>query len=96
MTSYAIEPDKHGRTTLRQKCNYCEEDFVDLVNCLKGHLLKCEKLPKNIKGPLKIQDQDSGSMSGNHFIKFENPAGLMMMMVVISAEGSSNNSFSKT
>src|ERR1700756_3251828 len=57
----AAEPDKHDRKMPRQKCNYYEEDCVDSVNRSKGHLLKCKKLPRNIRYLLKIQDQDSGS-----------------------------------
>ena len=41
--------------------NYCEEDCIDSVDRLKGHLLKCKKLPRNIRDSLKIQDPDSGS-----------------------------------
>ena len=41
--------------------NYCEEDCIDSVDRLKGHLLKCKKLPRNIRVSLKIQDPDPGS-----------------------------------
>ncbi|CAG8606034.1 32490_t:CDS:2 [Gigaspora margarita] len=51
------------RKTPRQKCNHCKEGCVDLIARLKEHLLKCNKLPKNIKYSLEVQDSDKMKLS---------------------------------
>ena len=53
------ETDKFGRTTPRQKCIHCEEDFVDIVSRLKEHFYKCKKLPKSIKNSLSNINTDT-------------------------------------
>ncbi|CAG8688038.1 30373_t:CDS:2 [Gigaspora margarita] len=45
---HQTKSDKHGRTTPRQKCNHCEEDYVDLIGRLKEHLTKCKSFQKNV------------------------------------------------
>ena len=43
------EIDKCGQMMPHQKCIHCKEDSVNLIGQLKDHLLKCKKLPVNIK-----------------------------------------------
>ena len=31
------------------KCNYCENDIVNLIDRLKDHLIKCKSLPEDLK-----------------------------------------------
>ncbi|CAG8799574.1 44920_t:CDS:2 [Gigaspora margarita] len=68
-----------GRTTPRQKCNHCEEDFVGLISRLKEHLLKCTKLPKSIKvslniqgpGPMSVEKSDVDNILAKFFYSAE-------------------------
>ena len=48
------EVDEYHRKTPRQKCNYCGNDTVDLIDRLKDHLAKCKKLPNNIKNSVSL------------------------------------------
>src|SRR5256885_16456791 len=42
------------RKTPRQKCNYCGNDIVDLIDRLKDHLVKCKSLPEDLKDSLSL------------------------------------------
>ena len=48
------EVDGRGQKTPRQKCNYCGNDTVDLIDRLKDHLIKCKRLPYNLKDSLSL------------------------------------------
>ncbi|PKC09217.1 hypothetical protein RhiirA5_375638 [Rhizophagus irregularis] len=56
--------DGRGRKTPRQKCNYCENDIVDLIDRLKKHLMKCKSFPEDLKGSLSfIMSKNQTSIS---------------------------------
>ncbi|CAG8615367.1 8224_t:CDS:2 [Rhizophagus irregularis] len=56
--------DGRGRKTPRQKCNYCENDIVDLIDRLKKHLMKCSSFPEDLKGSLSfIMSKNQTSIS---------------------------------
>ena len=48
------EVDEHGWKTPRQKCSYCGNDIVNLIDRLKDHLVKCKSLPEDLKDSLSF------------------------------------------
>ncbi|CAB4390760.1 unnamed protein product [Rhizophagus irregularis] len=45
----ATEVDGRDRKTPRQKCNYCGNDIIDLIDRLKDHSIECKSLPEDLK-----------------------------------------------
>ena len=45
---------EHGRRTPCQKCNYCRNDIVDLIDRLKDYLAKRKRLPTSLKQSLNL------------------------------------------